>query len=316
MDICASTCAQSSARFVLCLLHSVRHAGHFRLGTGACPQVREPPSTPACWAGVSPLRTCSASRLLPGAQVEADTVIVATGAVARRLEFPGSGECEGGYWNKGISACAVCDGAAPIFRNKPLAVIGGGDTAMEEAGYLTKARAKAASTPCPDLGPSSPALHCPSLPRPGAQYGSKVYIIHRRDEFRASKIMQTRALANHKIEASCPPGSLGPPAGGAIFSPVAARCSSLAGAASDDGSGTVVQVIWDSVVEAAMGDGSKLGSISVKNLKTGATSELEARRRCGLSPLLKQRHADTLRCVRSGLQTSEGKGRSRRAGKR
>ena len=103
-------------------------------------------------------------------QVEADTVIVATGAVARRMDFPGAGECEGGYWNKGISACAVCDGAAPIFRNKPLAVIGGGDTAMEEASYLTK-------------------------------YGSKVYIIHRRDEFRASKIMQTRALSNPKIEA-------------------------------------------------------------------------------------------------------------------
>ncbi len=57
-------------------------------------------------------------------EVLADTVIVATGAVARRLEFKGSGE-ENGFWNKGISACAVCDGAAPIFRNKPIAVIGG-----------------------------------------------------------------------------------------------------------------------------------------------------------------------------------------------
>ena len=56
----------------------------------------------------------------------ADTVIVCTGAVARRLEFPGSGEGEGGFWNKGISACAVCDGAAPMFRGKPIAVIGGG----------------------------------------------------------------------------------------------------------------------------------------------------------------------------------------------
>ena len=102
-------------------------------------------------------------------EVDADTLIVATGAVAKRLEFPGAHEGAGGYWNKGISACAVCDGAAPIFRNKPLAVIGGGDTAMEEASFLTK-------------------------------YGSKVYIIHRRDEFRASKIMQTRALENPKIE--------------------------------------------------------------------------------------------------------------------
>ena len=91
------------------------------------------------------------------------------GAVARRLDFPGSGEVNG-FWNKGISACAVCDGAAPLFRRKPLAVIGGGDTAMEEAGFLTK-------------------------------YGSRVYIIHRRDELRASKIMQKRTLENPKIEA-------------------------------------------------------------------------------------------------------------------
>lgn len=100
--------------------------------------------------------------------VLADSVIIATGAVAKKLDFPGSGE-QGGFWNKGISACAVCDGAAPIFRNKPLAVIGGGDSAMEEANFLTK-------------------------------YGSKVYIIHRRGEFRASKIMQKRAMENPKIE--------------------------------------------------------------------------------------------------------------------
>jgi thioredoxin reductase (NADPH) len=101
-------------------------------------------------------------------EVEADTIIIATGAVARRLAFPGSDE-ETGFWNKGISACAVCDGAAPIFRNKPIAVIGGGDSAMEEATFLTK-------------------------------YGSKVYIIHRRDDFRASKVMQKRAMEHPKIE--------------------------------------------------------------------------------------------------------------------
>jgi len=101
-------------------------------------------------------------------EVAADTLIVATGAVAKRLDFPGAHEGPGGYWNRGISACAVCDGAAPIFRGKPLAVIGGGDTAMEEASFLTK-------------------------------YGSTVYIIHRRDEFRASQIMRTRALENPKI---------------------------------------------------------------------------------------------------------------------
>ncbi|KAI0503876.1 hypothetical protein KFK09_014819 [Dendrobium nobile] len=97
--------------------------------------------------------------------VEADAVIVATGAVARRLYFPGADE----LWNRGISACAVCDGAAPIFRNRPIAVVGGGDSAMEEANFLTK-------------------------------YGSRVYILHRRDTFRASKIMQARALSNPKIE--------------------------------------------------------------------------------------------------------------------
>ncbi|XP_006297849.2 thioredoxin reductase 2 [Capsella rubella] len=101
--------------------------------------------------------------------VLADAVIISTGAVAKRLSFTGSGEGDGGFWNRGISACAVCDGAAPIFRNKPLVVIGGGDSAMEEANFLTK-------------------------------YGSKVYIIHRRDTFRASKIMQQRALSNPKIE--------------------------------------------------------------------------------------------------------------------
>ncbi|OAY66107.1 Thioredoxin reductase NTRB, partial [Ananas comosus] len=82
--------------------------------------------------------------------VEADAVIVATGAVARRLRFPGSDR----FWNRGISACAVCDGAAPIFRDRPIAVVGGGDSAMEEANFLTK-------------------------------YGSRVYIVHRRDTFRA-----------------------------------------------------------------------------------------------------------------------------------
>lgn len=98
------------------------------------------------------------------APVEARTVIVATGATARRMAVPGADK----YWQRGISACAVCDGALPIFRNKPLAVVGGGDSACEEALHLVK-------------------------------FGSAVHLLHRRDQLRASKVMQARVLANPKI---------------------------------------------------------------------------------------------------------------------
>ncbi len=100
-------------------------------------------------------------------QGSAEAVIIATGATAKRLDIPGANDGE--LWQRGISACAVCDGALPAFRDQTLAVIGGGDSAVEEASFLTK-------------------------------YGSKVYIVHRRDELRASKIMQHRALNNPKIE--------------------------------------------------------------------------------------------------------------------
>ncbi len=98
-------------------------------------------------------------------EVKTKAVIIATGATARRMGVPN----EEKMWNNGMSACAVCDGALPFFRNQPLMVIGGGDTAVEEATYLTK-------------------------------FGSVVYLVHRRDELRASKIMQKRALENEKIE--------------------------------------------------------------------------------------------------------------------
>ena len=97
----------------------------------------------------------------------ADAVIIATGATAKRLDIPGANDGE--LWQRGISACAVCDGALPAFRDQPLAVIGGGDSAVEEASFLAK-------------------------------YGSKVYLIHRRDELRASKIMQQRAFDHPKLE--------------------------------------------------------------------------------------------------------------------
>jgi thioredoxin reductase (NADPH) len=100
-------------------------------------------------------------------QVLAEALIIATGAAARRLDIPGAKEGE--FWQKGVTACAVCDGAAPIFRNQPLFVIGGGDSACEEAIFLTK-------------------------------FGSKISIVHRRDELRASKIMGERALKHPKID--------------------------------------------------------------------------------------------------------------------
>jgi thioredoxin reductase (NADPH) len=100
-------------------------------------------------------------------EIQADALIIATGATARRLDIPGTHDGE--LWQKGVTACAVCDGAMPIFRNKDLYVIGGGDSAMEESLFLTK-------------------------------FGRKVYIVHRRDELRASKIMAQRAMNHPKIE--------------------------------------------------------------------------------------------------------------------
>ena len=99
--------------------------------------------------------------------VAALTVIIATGANARWLGIPNEERLA--QMGGGVSACAVCDAALPQYRNQALAVIGGGDSAMEEALYTTK-------------------------------FASKVYVVHRRDEFRASKVMADRVLAHPKIE--------------------------------------------------------------------------------------------------------------------
>ncbi|MDP3976106.1 MAG: thioredoxin-disulfide reductase [bacterium] len=129
-------------------------------------------------------------------EYQAKTVIIATGATASWLGVPGEKE----FQSKGVSACATCDGF--FFKGKDVAVIGGGDTAMEEATFLTK-------------------------------FANKVIVIHRRHELRASKIMQQRAFDNPKIE-----------------------------------------FIWDTTVEQYLGD-KALQGLKLKDLKTGATSELK-----------------------------------------
>ena len=98
---------------------------------------------------------------------EASSIRVATGATAKRADIKGASDNE--FWQKGVSACAICDGAAPIFKNKNVYVIGGGDSALEEAIFLTR-------------------------------FASKVFIVHRRDKLRASDIMIKKASNNPKVE--------------------------------------------------------------------------------------------------------------------
>jgi thioredoxin reductase (NADPH) len=128
-------------------------------------------------------------------ELRAHTVIVSTGASPLELDIEG----EKKYAGHGVSYCATCDGF--FFRDKEIVVVGGGDTAMEEALFLTR-------------------------------FGSRVTVVHRRDQLRASKIMADRALAHEKIEFA-----------------------------------------WDSAVEEVIGDGTKVTSIRLRNLKTDETSE-------------------------------------------
>jgi thioredoxin reductase (NADPH) len=97
--------------------------------------------------------------------IESHTIVIATGASANYLGL----ESESKFKNIGVSACAVCDGALPRFRNQPLIVVGGGDSAAEEGTYLTK-------------------------------FASQVYLVHRRDQLRASKVMAERLLSNPKVK--------------------------------------------------------------------------------------------------------------------
>ncbi len=99
-----------------------------------------------------------------GESIETETLIIASGASHRHLGLESEHKLE----TKGVTYCATCDGALPMFRNQPLVVVGGGDSACEEATYLTR-------------------------------FGSNVYLVHRRDKLRASKIMADRTLANAKV---------------------------------------------------------------------------------------------------------------------
>ncbi|MGH7951612.1 MAG: thioredoxin-disulfide reductase [Limisphaerales bacterium] len=100
-----------------------------------------------------------------GEKIEAETIIIATGASHKHLGVPGEDLLE----TKGVTYCATCDGALPFFRNQPLVVVGGGDSACEEALYLTR-------------------------------FGSVIYLVHRRDSLRASKIMADRVHAHKTIQ--------------------------------------------------------------------------------------------------------------------
>jgi thioredoxin reductase (NADPH) len=111
------------------------------------------------------LRRQPFSLTVDGERLEAETIIIASGAGHRHLGIESEHKLE----NKGVTYCATCDGALPFFRNQPLVVVGGGDSACEEAMYLSR-------------------------------FGSVVHLVHRRDTLRASKIMADRALSNEKIK--------------------------------------------------------------------------------------------------------------------
>jgi hypothetical protein len=147
----------------------------------------------------------------PGRKMRVGAVTKINGVQARVEEICPDGErvisleSEENLKNKGVSACAVCDGALPRFRNKPLIVVGGGDSAAEEGSYLCK-------------------------------FASEVHLVHRRDKLRASPVMADRILANPKV-----------------------------------------RPVWDSAIQEVLGDDERgMTAVLVKNLKSGATRQIDA----------------------------------------
>ncbi|VGO20956.1 thioredoxin-disulfide reductase [Pontiella sulfatireligans] len=137
--------------------------------------------------------------MMAGDPIEAKTVIIATGATAKYLGI----ESEQKFMGRGVSACATCDGA--FYKDVPIVVVGGGDTACEEAMFLTR-------------------------------FASKVTLVHRRDELRASKIMADRTVNHSKIE-----------------------------------------MAWNSTIEEILGDDTGVTGVRIKNVKTGETTDIEAK---------------------------------------
>lgn len=178
-----------------------------------------------------------------GRVVKAHSVIVATGASARRLGLPSESQ----FWSKGISACAICDGASPLFRGQEVAVVGGGDSAAEEAVYLTK-------------------------------YASRVHLLVRGERMRASKAMADRVLAMA--------GQLGAEGGGGGAGAGESSSSSSGGTATAVAVATKpaaaspanakLQVHFNTSVDDAYGNGTLQGLVT-RNAATGEVRKLEVK---------------------------------------
>jgi len=191
-----------------------------------------------------------------GRVVRAQSIIVATGATARRLGLPSERQ----FWSKGISACAICDGASPLFRGKEVAVVGGGDSAAEEAVYLTK-------------------------------YASRVHLLVRGASMRASKAMADRVLAMAGLGGGAAAGQEAAAAGGAGATKAAAAAAVGGGggsaatavatkpappAASAPSSSSRIQVHFNTSIDDAYGNGTLQGLVT-RDATSGETRKLEVK---------------------------------------